>query len=234
MSHVGMRREGRIAHVSLERPEAGNRITRGMMLELIDALREASGDADVLVLSGEGEDFCLGRDQAERPAGLSPEQHLGLILEANRAVGEFAGVSLALVQGRALGFGSGLAMQCDLVLAADAAVLGFDEITHGFPPLLVESYLLDYVPRRAALDLVLTGRHLPAWEARNIGMVGQVVPAAEFHAAGAELVERLCRLDPHALRRAKGFFSEVTTVPQAERGAHALNALVQWQADHQR
>ncbi len=234
MSRVRLRRDDRAALVSLEGPEAGNRITREMMLELIDALTEASGTADVLVLSGKGEDFCLGRDQTERPAGVSPQQNLALILEANRAVREFAGVSLALVQGRALGFGSGIAMQCDLVLAAETAVFGFDEITHGFPPLLVQSYLLDYVPRRAAMDLVLTGRHVPAWEARNIGMVGRVVPAGELGTAGAALVEQLCRLDPDALRRGKDFFREVATVPPAERGAHALNTLVQWQAERRR
>jgi enoyl-CoA hydratase/carnithine racemase len=204
------------------------------MLELIDALREASGTADVLVLSGEGDDFCLGRDQTERPAGVSPQENLSLILDANRAVREFAGISLALVQGRALGFGSGLAMQCDLVIAAETAVFAFDEITQGFPPLLVQSYLLDYVPRRAAMDLVLTGRHVPAAEARDIGMVGRVVPAGELTAAGAALVEELCGLDPAALRRGKDFFAEVVTVPPDERGTYALSTLVQWRAERSR
>jgi methylglutaconyl-CoA hydratase len=231
VSQVRLRRDGRTAHVTLASPDAGNRITRAMMLELIDALRDASGAADVLVLSGEGEDFCLGRDQTERPAGVSPQQNLGLILEANRAVREFAGISLALVQGRALGFGSGLAMQCDLVLAAETAVFAFDEIAHGFPPLLVQSYLLDYVPRRAGLDLVLTGRHVEAQEARSIGIVGRVVAADKLASAGAALAEELCGLDSAALRRGKDFFAEVVTVPSAERGVHALNALVQWRAE---
>ena len=151
MTFVDLRRHGRTAHVTLDRPDAGNRLTRAMMEELIETL-QAVGEADVLVLAGAGDDFCLGRDQSERPAGVSPKDNLGLILKANAAVRDFPGISVALVQGRALGFGSGLALQCDLVLAADTAALGFDEISHGFPPLIVQSYLRYYVPEKVALD----------------------------------------------------------------------------------
>jgi methylglutaconyl-CoA hydratase len=230
MTLVDLRRDGQTAHVTLNRPEAGNRVTRVMMEELIEALQEVTGEAEVLVVAGAGEDFCLGRDQAERPAGVSPKDNLGLILKANGAVRDFPGISIALVQGRALGFGSGLALQCDLVLAADSAALGFDEISHGFPPLLVQSYLRDYVPEKVALDLVLTGRRLSAGEARQAGMVSRVVAAADLAAAGAALAEQLRGLDPDALRRGKSFFREIATVPGEERGEYGLDAIVAWQA----
>jgi enoyl-CoA hydratase/carnithine racemase len=233
MTFVDLRRDGRTAHVTLDRPDAGNRVTRVMMEELIETL-QAVGEADVLVLAGAGDDFCLGRDQSERPAGVSPKDNLGLILKANAAVRDFSGISVALVHGRALGFGSGLALQCDLALAADTAALGFDEISHGFPPLLVQSYLRYYVPEKVALDLVLTGRRLPAHEAQKAGMVSRVVAAADLGAAGAALTERLCSLDPDALRRAKSFSRELAAVPREDRGEFGLEAIVAWQTGRKR
>jgi enoyl-CoA hydratase/carnithine racemase len=224
---VELRIEDSVATVTLARPEAGNRVTRAMMLDLRDAIGEAAR-ADIVVLQGRGADFTLGRDQSERPAGVSRAESLGLILDVNRALGELGGVTVALVRGRALGFGSGLALHCDLVLAADTAVFGFDELAHGFPPLVVQSYLTRYIPRKQAADLILTGRAVPALEARALGMVSRVVGDAELEPAGAALVKRLAGTDARALRRAKRFFAEIDEVPLADRPRHGLDELVAW------
>lgn len=228
-SLVDHRRDGDVAYVTLDRPEHSNKVTHAMMTQLIDALTDAAS-ASVIVLAANGPDFTLGRDQSERPAGVTQAEALGRITKVNGLLRGFAGVSVALVQGRALGFGSGVAMNCDITVAGASATFGFDEINHGFPPLVVEAYLADYLPRKAALDLVLTGRGVGAEEARALGMVSRVVPEDELRAAGAEIVAGLVAADDRALRRAKSFLAEIANVPPAERNAYGVDELVAWRA----
>ncbi|MBO0826773.1 MAG: enoyl-CoA hydratase/isomerase family protein [Streptosporangiales bacterium] len=228
-SFVDYRRDGTVAYVTLDRPEHSNLVTYAMMTQLVDALTDAAS-ASVIVLAANGQDFTLGRDQSERPTGVSPAEALGRINQVNALLHEFAGVSVALVRGRAVGFGSGVAVNCDITVAATSAVFGFDEIAHGFPPLVVEAYLADYVPRKAALDLVLTGRRVGAEEALALGMVSRVVPDEQLEAAGAELVAGLVAADDRALQRAKSFLAEIGGVPPAERPAYGVTELVAWRA----
>jgi enoyl-CoA hydratase/carnithine racemase len=199
-----------------------------MMLELVSCLEEATAGAEVVVLRAAGADFTLGRDQSERVPGVSREENLRLILDVNRLLAEFDGVTVAVVRGRALGFGSGLALHSDLVVAADTAVLGFDELVHGFPPLVVLSYLTRHVPHKAALDLVLTARQVPAPEARLLGMVSRVVPEPELEATADALVARLLGFDARAVRGVKRFMRSIEDVPPDARPAHALGELVAW------
>jgi enoyl-CoA hydratase/carnithine racemase len=224
---IDARREGRVAYLTLDRAEARNLVTYAMSVELADALR-AAADADVMVIAARGEDFTLGRDQADRPPGVSPQDGLARILEINGLLRAFQGISVAVVRGRALGFGSGLVLHCDLAVAGESAVFGFDEIAHGFPPLIVEEYLTRYVPRKTALDLVLTGHTLSAAEAQRAGMVARVVPDASVEAAGAELVSELAARNPRALSRAKRFFDEIDEVAREERPAYGMQELVRW------
>lgn len=224
---VQSRQEERVAHVVLDRPDSANLVTYAMMTQLVDALAGAKG-CDVLAVSANGADFTLGRDQSERPEGVSLADGLRLILEVNELLRSFDGISVALVRGRALGFGSGLAMQCDLTIASETAVFGFDEITHGFPPLIVETYLGGYVPRKTALDLVLTGRQVTAAEALTVGMVSRVVSDEALEPVGTAVIEQLRSAKPSALRRAKSFLPEIDCVPVAERPSYGLRELASW------
>lgn len=228
-SLVAYRRDGAVAYVTLDRAEHANKVTHAMMTQLVDALTDAAS-ASVIVLAADGPDFSLGRDQSERPAGITQADALGLITRVNGLLHGFAGVSVALVRGRALGFGSGVAVNCDITVATESATFGFDEINHGFPPLVVEAYLADYVPRKAALDLVLTGRRVGAEEARALGIVSRVVPDDGLDAAGAEIVAGLVAADDRALQRAKSFLAEIAEVPPAERNAYGVDELVAWRA----
>lgn len=219
--------DGPAAYVTLNRPDEQNKITYAMMRALVSALEQAK-DSDILVVRANGDDFCLGRDQSEKPEGVTPAQNLGAISEVNALVDGFAGVSISLVRGRAVGFGSGLAAQCDLTVASVTAQLGFDEISHGFPPLVVQTWLTRYVSRKVALDLVLTGRRVPAAEAKELGLVTRVVQDAELDAVGAAIVAGLSASNASALRRAKSFLNEIDDVPLADRGAHGVSELVAW------
>ncbi|MGH8869818.1 MAG: enoyl-CoA hydratase/isomerase family protein [Actinomycetes bacterium] len=219
--------EGRLARLRLRRPEADNRVTVAMMRQLIDGIAAASeADCDVLLVTAEGDDFSVGRDQQERPEGMTKRDNLSLILEANAQLDGFAGIVVTAFRGRALGFGSGLVVQSDIALAAGSATLGFDEIQHGFAPLIVLTYLEQFVGPKNALDLAVTGRHLSAEEALRMGMVSRVVPGDELEACAEALVQGLLARDSGATRGCKRFLRDVRGVAADARPTYALDQMV--------
>ena len=218
-----------VVRITLNRPQAGNRFTYAMMQAFIAALDDAqTSGAALLVLDAAGDDFTLGRDQSERLPDVSRAQSLGLILRANALLGGFEGVSVALVRGRAMGFGTGLALHADITLADADAVFGFDEIRHGLAPLVVVGYLADHVGRKAAMELVSTGRDVPAAEALTLGLVNRVIAGGGLRAAGEELVEALSAYEPSALRLIARFRNELATGDVAEPGPLAVERLSAW------
>lgn len=220
--------DDRVARLTLNRPQAANRITSVMMRQLVDALERAgSSGADVLVISAAGEDFSVGRDQHEQlPEGTTKADNTALIVAANDALHTFPGVTVASVRGRALGFGCGLALQCDLSVAADTAVLGFDEIRHGLTPRFVMSYVEDYIGAKRALDLILTGRLLPAAQAERYGMVSRVVAADALAVSTEALVADLVRSSPPLLAACMDYLVQVRAIPPADRGRAALERML--------
>jgi 2-(1,2-epoxy-1,2-dihydrophenyl)acetyl-CoA isomerase len=223
---VTFEQDGSVGTVTFRRPEEGNQINLATMRAFISALEDADeSDADILVLRGEGEDFCIGRDQEEDPEELTFRENLSLILTANELWRDFDGATVAAVSGDALGFGCGVALQADITLAAEDAQLGFTEIHHGFAPTIVLTYIEDFLPRKRALDLVMTGRTVPAEEAREMGIVTRVAPTEGFAGTVDDFVDTLAGLNPDALRTCKFFMRDVADVPADERGEFALDTL---------
>ncbi len=218
----------RLAQVRLNRPQHGNRLAFHMMTELVGALTAAaSSGADVLTITAAGADFCLGRDGEERlPDGVTRADNLGLIVAANAALTVFPGLSLAAVQGRAFGFGCGLAVQADITLASRTATFAFDESRKGRPPRFVMGYLADYIGPKRALDLVATGRVLNATTAEDFGIVTRVVSPDDLTSATSEMAQTLLELDRDALHTCKAYPREVRGLPWDERGEYALRQTV--------
>lgn len=222
--------DGPVVRVVTNRPDEGNALTYAAMTAFVDALETArDADASVLVISGAGADLTVGRAKHERVPGVTRTENLSLILRANEALSSFPGVSVAVVRGRALGFGTGLALHSDLALAADTAVLGFDELAHGLPPLVVLTYLYRHVTPKVADDLVLTGRRVGAAEALALGLVSRVVAEDDLDEVVDRTVARLAGRDPSALRLLKEFGrAHKNTRPTPEAGADAVARLVDW------
>lgn len=228
---VRLRVDGGVATITLCAPERGNRFTVGAMLALIEGLERAGEDeAAVLILRTSGPDFTFGRDQSERIPGFPRIDALRLILRANALLREFPGVSVALLRGHALGFGSGLALHCDITLAAADAVLGFDEVLHGLAPLVVVEYLSGYVGAKVAAELLTTGREVGAAEARELRMVNQVVDDDALDAEGEALVRRLSGQAPGALRLMKTFTLDAAAGRLRDPGEEAIARLDEWLA----
>jgi enoyl-CoA hydratase/carnithine racemase len=225
---VSLEIERRVGTLTLNRPERANYITADMMAALRDHLRDATGNVDVLIVEAVGADFTRGRDRDDHGSGLSRDDSLALAVDVNRALNGLDAIVVAAVRGRAIGFGCGLAVQCDLVVAAEDAVFGFDEMAHGFPPMIVMSYLGQYVPPKHALELVITHRELNAEEAKALGIVTHVVPGHELEERARAVAAELTQLNIAAVKRAKQYLREVGQIEPERRSAYALQSQIAW------
>jgi methylglutaconyl-CoA hydratase len=202
--------------VTLDRAEKRNALSSAVVEALHAALERADLDADVRVvrLRGAGTDFCAGADLDEllASADLPPAANeasaarLGAVFTRIRRLPKPV---LAVVQGRALAGGAGLATACDLVLAGASAQLGYPEIQRGFVPAMVMTLLRRLTGEKAALDLTLTGRLVGAAEARDLGLVTRVVPDADLDEEGQAVAAALASASPSALALTKRLFFEL-------------------------
>jgi enoyl-CoA hydratase/carnithine racemase len=120
------------------------------------------------------------------------------------------------VHGYALAGGCGLAAACDLVIAADDAVFGLPEIKLGLLPLMVLAPILRVTAPRRVLELIVTGRELPAREAVEIGLANRAVPRAELAGAVGDVARRLAALSPATLALGKEAFYRALELPYSQ------------------
>lgn len=205
---VSLELRQQVAWLTIARPKALNALNSAVLSALegrIEELRRLSPRC--LVIGGAGEKaFVAGADIAEMEQ-LSPDAAYAF---ARRGQKVFADIEelpfpvIAAVRGFALGGGLELALACDLIVASDAAQLGQPEITLGIIPGFGGTQrLARRVGHGAARWLVLTGRRISAVEALRLGLVDEVVPAAEFPARVQALAEELAARPAFALRQAK-------------------------------
>lgn len=170
--------EGAVMHITLDRPD-GNLVTTDMCRTLTGLLREPPEGGHVLVLTGAGENFCLGR---ERKASATPELtgEVSDLIALNQALTETRLVTLARVNGPAAGFGAGLAALCDVAVAMRSARFSFPEVTIGLAPTIVLAWLQKAVGRRKAFELTATGKQIDGDELVSLDLVNQVVEDADM------------------------------------------------------
>jgi methylglutaconyl-CoA hydratase len=201
---------------TLNRPDKRNAIDSAMIDALVQAIERADLDASVRVvaLRGAGRDFCAGMDLNEL---LASADHS---LEQNRkAALHFAEIFVrmrrlpkpvvAVVQGRALAGGCGLATACDLVIAAESAQFGYPEVQRGFVPAIVMTMLRRAVGEKVAFDLATTGRLLDGTEAAAAGLVSRVYEDADFEEQAGEVLRVLAEASPSALAFTKQQFYQL-------------------------
>jgi enoyl-CoA hydratase len=185
---------GPIFNITLNRPQDGNAASDDMAEQLTRLLLGAPETADIIVLRGAGDDFCVGRSPAgRRPASNSAdalERRFGsdVVFDCYNAFRRVRAPVIGVVKGRALGFGCAIAAVCDITLAADSAQFQVPEMLHNIMPTMVMSALVDRVPRKAMSYFVYSTAMISATRAREAGLVSEVFPLAELDAA----VETLC------------------------------------------
>ncbi len=201
--------------LTLNRPDKRNALSASLIGELNGELDRAELDAAVrvVVIRGAGKDFCAGADLDELlvSARLPPDENERNALQLGRVFTRIRALPkpvVAVVQGRALAGGAGLATGCDLVLATESAQFGYPEIQRGFVPAMVMTILVRLTGERRAFDLVATGRLLSAHEALEMGLVSRVLPDAGFEAAVAAILGQLAGSSASALALIKRLLYE--------------------------
>ena len=164
---------GPVARVTLNLPDKRNPISPLMCGELVHALRTV--EARVVVLTGAGAVFSAGGDLAGMTAAGDGGAPPATLVELFTAMHELGKPIIAMVNGHALAGGLGLMVACDLVVAADTATFGTTEIAVGLWPMMITAELTRSVGRKQILEMMLTGRKMPAREAAECGLVNRVV-----------------------------------------------------------
>ncbi|TWI10546.1 enoyl-CoA hydratase/isomerase family protein [Aerolutibacter ruishenii] len=200
--------EGAIRRITVNRPDKLNALNAATLDALHEAFRAAATDdtVRVVVLSGAGpKAFVAGADIAEMNS-LTPVQGRDFALRGQRMmrfVERMPKPVIAMVNGFALGGGLELAMCCHLRVAADTAKVGQPEINLGLIPGFGGTQrLLRLAGRAATLELCLVGAPIDAGRAHSLGIVNQVVPAAELETETMKLAGQLANAAPLALRGA--------------------------------
>jgi enoyl-CoA hydratase len=215
---VRVDRTGRVAVLTLDRPERRNALDAATVDALVDAVDAAAGDPAVgaIVLTGSGDRaFCAGMDltrvgdqsAADRPGR---GRYLRLLREgAPKPV-------VAAVNGAAVAGGLELMLACDLVVAADHARFALPEVSRGLVPGAGGTLLPLRIPRAVARELALTGAMLDAQRALAAGLVNRVLPLADVLPAAVELAEVVAGNSPWAVRRTRALLAATEELPVSE------------------
>jgi enoyl-CoA hydratase len=193
--------DGGVARITINRPDRRNALSPEVVSGLIAALERAEGDDSIraVVLTGAGDKaFCAGGDLGGMAAESRVAQHLqraeiGELLDRMR---RSRLPIVARVNGHALAGGFGLMLGCDLVVAADSAQIGMPEINIGLWPFMITAVVQRDLPRKVALELMLTGARFDAEKGQAGGFVNVVVPAEKLDHAVEELVGELLGKSP--------------------------------------
>jgi enoyl-CoA hydratase/carnithine racemase len=206
---VDVQRDGRVAIVTLDRPEALNALSGAMADELSGAFKEVAADDDawVLLLRGNGDKaFCVGADLKERGSFTLEDFHTNRkqirgMFEALRAVPQPV---VAAPFGFALGGGMELVLSADIAVAAGGTIFGLPEARVGLLPAGGGTQLLvRKVGLARAKDLIFRGRRFTAEEGLSMGLLAEVVPPGELDATALSVARDVCKSSPTVVREAK-------------------------------
>lgn len=199
------RREGEIAYITINRPKAMNALNTQVIAELGEAVSILEEDKSirVAIITGEGRAFVAGADIAQM-ANFTVADGKSLAKagsEVFRRIEFLDTVTIAAINGFALGGGCELALSCDMRIAAEKALFGQPEVGIGITPGFSGTQRLPRVVGQAkAKEMILTGDPISAAEAERIGLVNKVVPGEELMAEAEKLAARVLKNAPIAVR----------------------------------
>jgi crotonobetainyl-CoA hydratase len=207
---VLVQRRGRVMVVTINRPEARNAVNREVWQRIGRALEEAEHDVSVwaVVITGAGDkSFCAGADlkAISRGEKIVPDEPV-------EAGWGFAGFvrhpiskpTIAAVNGTALGGGTEICLASDLVVAADIAQFGLPEVKRGiFAGAGGVFRLPRQLPRKVAMEMIMTGEPIDATRALELGLINRVVSADQVVDAAVALAEKICEAAPLSVQASK-------------------------------
>ena len=218
--HCLIDRRDHILTVTLNRPEAKNALSGGMLAGMYRAWRMLDEDDDlrVAILTGRGEVFCAGADLKAMGGGGEPDEefqklmaevpdlHWQALLRHNRPMKPI----IAAVEGFAVAGGTEILQGTDIRVAAADATFGVTEAKRGLFPLGGSSVRLRrQIPYTLAAEILLTARHITAHEALDFGLIGRVVPSGQAVAEATKIAEQVCENGPLSIRALMRMLREI-------------------------
>jgi enoyl-CoA hydratase len=212
MAHAEVERDGGVMTVTLNRPHRYNAMTLTMFAQLADAWQEASEDVDIrcVILTGAGGNFCSGMDLRAMAGDSDEEGAIDTAARMNEDPGfVYRGILktfrptkpvIAAIEGVAIAGGTEILQGTDIRVAGESARLGVSEARWSLYPMGGSAVRLRrQIPYTAAAEILLTGRHLTATEAKELGLIGHVVPDGAALAKARELAELIVANGPLAV-----------------------------------
>ena len=222
-NHLRRTDEGPVATVALSRPEARNALNAALIGEITRCFEELADDESirVIVLSGEGPVFCAGADigYMRDTAGFSYEENLE---DARRLAGMFRSVDelpkpvVAEVRGAAIGGGAGLVAVADVAVVEEGTRFAFSEVRLGIAPATIAPFVVRKVGLSRTRALFLTGERFDAEEAREFGLVHEVVLERDLDSAVDHVVSQMLQGGPAAQAAIKALLHQVEATEPME------------------
>jgi enoyl-CoA hydratase len=230
--HVLVERDDHVLTLTLNRPEARNALSAEMLARLYDAWVELSEDDDlrVAVLTGAGGHFCSGMDLKAFAGGFEETEwtkrfaadddlHWKALLRHYRPTKPV----VAAVEGFALAGGTEILQGTDIRVAAEGATFGLTEVARGLFPLGGSTVRLRrQIAYTHAAEILLTGRHVPAAEAKEMGLIGHVVPDGQALKAAREIADRIAANAPLSVKAILRSLREGADLTEDDALAHEL------------
>jgi enoyl-CoA hydratase len=228
MSDILTKQDDRILRITLNHPERGNAVSDEMVAELTGIIEGAEKTSSLVVLRGAGADFCVGRAVMGAAPKNDPDAYerrafSDVVFNCYGAMRNAKVPIIAVVQGRALGFGCAIAAACDITLASDDAVFQVPEMAHNILPTMVMSSFIDRVPRKALSYLVWSTNVVSAERALSYGIVSDIFPAAKLNDAVEAFVASVLKAPGIAAAGVKEFTRVAYDMPVAGAVDYARN-----------
>jgi enoyl-CoA hydratase/carnithine racemase len=207
----------------MNRPEKRNALNNALTRALVDAFAAAEADERIhcVVLTGNGSAFCAGADVSEFK-DLTPDQshrvdeRAALTMQLHLCISQMSKPVIAAINGFAMGGGAGLAIACDLAVAATSARIGYPEVKHGIVAAIVLANLTRQIGRKAAFELVATGDAIGAERALALGMINAVHPDEHVLTEALALAGKLAAVSRPAMATTKSVFHKVADLTLVE------------------
>ncbi|WP_419993113.1 crotonase/enoyl-CoA hydratase family protein [Streptomyces boninensis] len=227
--HLTVERVGATLVLTLNRPEAKNALSLPMLVGLYDGWLEADADDDIrsVVFTGAGGDFCAGMDLKALAGGgklnggdpyrhrmkEDPDLHWKAMLRHHRPKKPV----IAAVEGYCVAGGTEMLQGTDIRVAGESATFGLFEVARGLFPIGGSTVRLPrQIARTHALEMLLTGRPYTAAEARDIGLIGHVVPDGSAVEKALEIAEKINSCGPLAVEAIKASVYDTASLPEED------------------
>ena len=208
--------EDKAAWVTLNRPEIHNAFNEIMIEELLKLYKKIGKfeDVRVVILTGEGKSFCAGADLNWMGGVIkySYEQNLKESLQLAElfyTIYSLPKPTIAVVNGAAIGGGTGMVAVNDLVIAGDRARFSLSEVKIGLVPACISPYVIRKIGENKSRELFLTGERIDAHKAFEFGLVNHVVPQQELEQALHQRISHLISSGPNAIKMCKDLLEKV-------------------------